>query len=43
MRVARLLTTLATATALRTTRRPFAAAATLHSRSPRAADEWRLG
>ena len=46
MRVARLLTTLATATALRTTRRTLftgAAAAALGPRPARAADEWRLG
>ena len=45
MRVARLLTTLATATALRTTRRALAAGA-LTTALPRpafAADEWRLG
>ena len=46
MRVAPLLTTLATATALRTTRRTLftgAAAAALGPRPARAADEWRLG
>ena len=46
MHVAPLLTTLATATALRTTRRALgagAAAAALGPRPARAADEWRLG
>jgi hypothetical protein len=46
MRVAHLLTTLATATALRTTRRALgagAAAAALGPRPARATDEWRLG
>ena len=46
MRVAHLLTTLATATALRTTRRALGAGALTTALGPRpafAADEWRLG